>query len=177
MPLPEDALDPAQVFPPLRRAHELAFLHVCHWLASMDSNHDSLSQSQASCRLNERPIWSAVVDRTRGLRVPDAALRHRVTACLFGHGARFQSSPSGVPGAVLFRQELTLMARMGGLETSIFSSLYGSPVRSRRRLHAHIWQGQRATIPRHDLERGVSCPVRRCPHGPGPPNRTRLISA
>src|ERR1051326_1945882 len=83
MPLPEDALDPAQVFPPLRRAHELAFLHVRHWLASLDSNHDSLSQSQASCRLNERPIWSAGVDRTRGLRVPDAALRHRVTAvCL-----------------------------------------------------------------------------------------------
>ena len=50
----------------------------------------------------------------------------------------------------------------GRTRTRIFNSDYGSPVRSRRRLCAR-WQGRRATIPRHDLERIVSCPVRRRP--------------
>src|SRR5690348_12583368 len=44
------SLPVAQVFPPLRGRNEHAFSHVCHWLASMDSNHDPLSQSQASYR-------------------------------------------------------------------------------------------------------------------------------
>jgi hypothetical protein len=60
----------------------------------------------------------------------------------------------------------------GRTRTPILSSLYGSPLRRRRRLRAHVWQGQQATIPHHDLERVVSCPVRRCPHGSDPRNRT-----
>jgi hypothetical protein len=43
---------------------------MCHWLASMDSNHDPLSQSQASCRLNERPM---LMERTGGFEPPFSA--------------------------------------------------------------------------------------------------------
>ena len=108
-----------------------------------------------------------------GRGVPDCASLHPGVRC--ATLSRFNCFPKVVreagfdPAVSCFQgRRITKLSHSlfggahGRTRTRIFNSDYGSPVRSRRRLRAR-WQRRRATIPRHDLERIVSCPVRRRP--------------